>query len=195
MVLPRVFLDLSVDGGNIGRVVFELFTDTVPKTCENFRALATGEKGISPISNVPLHYKGCPIHRSIAGFMVQGGDFTKRNGSGGESIYGAPFADEDLSRTIDSEGLLVMANRGPNTNGSQFFVSLRACPHLDGKHVTFGRVVYGYETIVKISELPVDAKDKPLQPVIISHCGELELKKKAGAPQRDVSEREQYMAN
>ncbi|SCZ98380.1 BZ3500_MvSof-1268-A1-R1_Chr3-2g06331 [Microbotryum saponariae] len=141
---PRCFFDISLEGELLGRVIFELFADAVPKTAENF--------------------------------MVQGGDFTLRNGKGGQSIYGATFEDEDLRREIDSEGLLVMANRGKNTNGSQFFVSLRPCPHLLGKHVVFGRVVKGYEVIEAISKLPVNEKDHPLQLVTISHCGQLERK-------------------
>ncbi|GAA5884021.1 hypothetical protein JCM6882_002105 [Rhodosporidiobolus microsporus] len=172
---PRVFLDFSVEGQPLGRVMFELFADTVPKTAENFRALCTGAKGVNEMG-IPLWYKGSPMHRIIANFMVQGGDFTLRNGKGGESIYGGTFDDENLKRDIDAEGLLCMANRGKNTNGSQFFVSLRPCPHLAGKHVVFGKVVKGYETIVAMSKLPTDAKDHSLQLVTISHCGELERK-------------------
>ncbi|GAA5872969.1 hypothetical protein JCM1840_007285 [Sporobolomyces johnsonii] len=177
MVNPRVFMDFQVEGQQIGRVIFELFADTVPKTAENFRALCTGSSGLNELG-IPLWYKGSPLHRIISGFMVQGGDFTLRNGKGGESIYGASFEDEDLKREVDAEGLLVMANKGRNTNNSQFFVSLRPCPHLNGKHVVFGRVVKGYEVIVAMSKLPVDSKDHPLQLVTISHCGELERKAK-----------------
>lgn len=108
-------------------------------------------------------------------------DFTKRNGQGGESIYGpGPFADEDLSRPLDTEGLLCMANKGPNTNGSQFFITLRECPHLNGKHVVFGRVIRGYDEVVtKLAEVAVDEKSRPLSTVLISNCGELELRKGA----------------
>ncbi|BGP28003.1 peptidyl-prolyl cis-trans isomerase, cyclophilin-type [Rhodotorula toruloides] len=173
MVNPRVFLDFAVEGEPIGRVIFELFADVVPETAENFRALCTGSKGVNEIG-IPLWYKGCPMHRIIAGFMVQGGDFTMRNGKGGESIYGPTFEDEDLKREIDSEGLLCMANKGRGTNSSQFFVTLLPCPHLNGKHVVFGKVVKGYEIIVAMSKMPVDAKDHPTQLVTISHCGELE---------------------
>ncbi|KAI6107901.1 cyclophilin-like domain-containing protein [Pisolithus sp. B1] len=182
MVRPRVFFDFAIGTDLIGRVIFELFNDTVPKTAENFRALCTGEKGISAVSQCPLYYKNSIIHRSISDFMIQGGDFTKRNGTGGESIYGGNFPDEDLSRPLDAEGLLCMANRGPDTNGSQFFITLRECPHLDGnfqgKHVVFGRVLKGYEEVVKkLAEVPVDEKYRPKLPIVIVKCGELELRR------------------
>ncbi|TBU25187.1 cyclophilin-like domain-containing protein [Dichomitus squalens] len=207
MVRPRVFFDVTIDNQPVGRVIFELFNDTAPKTCENFRALCTGEKGISPLSERPLYYKNSIIHRSINGFMIQGGDFTKRNGTGGESIYGAPFADEDLTRPLDSEGLLCMANKGPNTNNSQFFVTLRDCPHLNGKsapslapawtlpayfmpnalcvrpptgkHVVFGRVIRGYDVVERIADVPTDEKDRPRAPVVIANSGELMLRAQA----------------
>ncbi|KAI0084108.1 cyclophilin-like domain-containing protein [Irpex rosettiformis] len=191
MVRPRVFFDIAVDvfelsAESVHRVIFELFSDTAPKTCENFRALCTGEKGLSALSERPLYYKNSIIHRSIKDFMIQGGgahsrraDFTKRNGSGGESIYGRPFPDEDLTRPVDSEGLLCMANKGPNTNGSQFFVTLRACSHLNGRHVVFGRVLRGYrEVIQKLAETPVDEKDRPTLPITIANCGELMMRNK-----------------
>jgi len=181
-------MDFSVDNTPLGRVIFELFSDAVPKTSENFRALCTGEKGLSPLSDRPLYYKTSIIHRSIANFMIQGGDFTKRNGTGGESIYGGPFTDEDLTHPLDSEGLLCMANRGPNTNGSQFFITLRACPHLNGKHVVFGRVIRGFDDVVsKIAQVSTDEKDRPAVPVIIFNCGELELRKKAAPPPKETS--------
>ncbi|KAG8736640.1 hypothetical protein FRC12_017521 [Ceratobasidium sp. 428] len=185
---PRVFFNFQADEANLGRVVFELFRDDVPKTAENFRALATGEKGLSQISQVPLYYKGCIIHRSIDDFMIQGGDFTKRNGTGGESIYGHPFEDENFDRDVDAEGLLVMANRGPNTNSSQFFITVRPCPHLNGKHVVFGRVVSGLDIVKQISKLPVDEKARPLKPVVITSCGELELRKAPAKPKEPTPE-------
>ncbi|KAJ3808835.1 cyclophilin-like domain-containing protein [Lentinula aff. lateritia] len=177
MVRSRVFMDFSEGGEPLGRVIFELYNDSAPKASENFRAICTGEKGRTS-SDVPLYYKGTIIHRSIKDFMIQGGDFTKRDGTGGESIYGGMFADEDLIRPLDSEALLCMANRGPDTNGSQFFITLRPCPHLNGKHVVFGRVLRGYDDVVqKIAEVPVDGSHRPLSPVVIHNCGELELKK------------------
>ncbi|KAG6910098.1 hypothetical protein DXG01_013151 [Tephrocybe rancida] len=209
MVRPRTFFDFTVDNQPLGRVIFELYNDSAPKTAENFRVLCTGERGISPTSQHPLYYKNCTIHRSIQDFMIQGGgefnsthttitqltdwaDFTKFNGSGGESIYGNSFADEDLKRPLDAEALLCMANKGPNTNNSQFFITLRECPHLNGKHVVFGRVIRGFEVVQKIATLPVDAKSRPLSPVIISNCGELELRKPPAKPsteERTTSEK------
>ncbi|KAH7922503.1 hypothetical protein BV22DRAFT_1017158 [Leucogyrophana mollusca] len=178
MVNPRVFLDFAVGTESIGRVVFELDNASAPKTVENFRSLCTGEKGLSAVSERPLYYKNSIIHRSIRDFMIQGGDFTKRNGTGGESIYGGVFRDEDLSRPLDSEGLLCMANKGPDSNGSQFFVTLRDCPHLNGKHVVFGKVIRGYDEVIKkIAQVPVDSKDRPEVPVVIVNCGELQLRK------------------
>ncbi|KAI0353800.1 hypothetical protein OH77DRAFT_1427114 [Trametes cingulata] len=179
MVRPRVFFDVSIDNQPAGRIIFELFNDTAPKTSENFRALCTGEKGLSPLSERPLYYKNSIIHRSIKGFMIQGGDFTKRNGTGGESIYGGPFPDEDLSRALDSPGLLCMANKGPNTNNSQFFITLAECSHLNGKHVVFGRVIRGFDVVERIAEVPTDEKDRPRAPVVIANCGELMLRAQA----------------
>ncbi|KAH8094569.1 cyclophilin-like domain-containing protein [Cristinia sonorae] len=191
MVNPRVFFDIAVDNNPVGRIIFELFSETAPKTCENFRALCTGEKGLSPISERPLYYKGSIVHRAIKDFMIQGGDFTKRNGMGGESIYGCPFADEDLTRPLDAKGLLCMANKGPNTNGSQFFITLRECPHLNGKHVVFGRVIRGYDDVVtKITEVQTDEKDRPIVPITIANCGELVMKSKV-QPKEEVKESEE----
>jgi cyclophilin family peptidyl-prolyl cis-trans isomerase len=130
MAHSKVFFDIQIGSQNPGRIEFELFANT-PKTSENFRALCTGEKGIGK-SGKPLHYKGCPFHRVITGFMAQGGDFTARNGTGGESIYGTKFEDENFINKHTGPGLLSMANAGKNTNGSQFFITFDAFPHLDG---------------------------------------------------------------
>lgn len=121
-VRPRVFFDIEVGGINLGRVIFQLYTDKCPITCENFRALCTGEKGIGKNSGKPLHYKGIIFHRVVKDFMIQGGDFTVGNGTGGESIYGGTFDDENLDGKHERPFLLSMANRGKNTNGSQFFI-------------------------------------------------------------------------
>ncbi|KAK4766108.1 hypothetical protein SAY87_007750 [Trapa incisa] len=168
---PLVFLDISIDGDPIERIVIELFADIVPKTVENFRALCTGEKGIGSSTAKPLHYKGTYFHRVIKGFMAQGGDFSKGNGTGGESIYGGKFTDENFKMSHDGPGLLSMANSGPNTNGSQFFITFKRTPHLDGKHVVFGKVLKGME-VVKKMELVGTNDGKPIRPVKIVDCGE-----------------------
>lgn len=168
---PRVFFDVDIDGERVGRIVFEIFADVVPKTAENFRVLCTGEKGIGTSTGKPLHYKGCPFHRIIKKFMVQGGDFSNQNGTGGESIYGEKFEDENFYYKHDKEGLLSMANAGPNTNGSQFFITTVPTPHLDGKHVVFGQVLKGMG-VVKMLEAIETKDDNPVKPCIIAECGE-----------------------
>ncbi|KAL7418659.1 hypothetical protein Q5752_006342 [Cryptotrichosporon argae] len=183
MPLPRVFFDFTVAEQPLGRVVFELFADVVPKTAENFRLLCAG---FPTPAGGHLTYAGSPVHRVVAGFMLQGGDFTKRNGTGGQSVYGGMFEDERLDgpgSDVDREGLLVMANRGPNTNGSQWFITLAPSPHLTGKHVVFGRVVAGMQHVKTIGALATDSRDRPLSPVVVAHCGELEYR----APARPAS--------
>jgi len=167
---PRVFFDLTIGGAYAGRVVMLLYADTAPKTAENFRALCTGEKGVATTGQ-PLHYKGSSFHRVIKGFMLQGGDFTNGNGTGGESIYGEKFADENFKVKHTEPGLLSMANAGPNTNGSQFFITTVATPHLDGKHCVFGKVIEGYDICQTVENGETAAGDKPVQDVVIAECG------------------------
>ena len=164
MSRPHCFFDISIDGKGIGRIVFELYSDITPKTCENFRALCTGEKGFG--------YKGCPFHRIIPQFMIQGGDFTRHNGTGGKSIYGEKFADENFKVSFQRPGELAMANAGPNTNGSQFFITTIKCDWLTGKHVVFGKVIEGMD-VVKKMESYGSSSGKTKVNIAIADCGQL----------------------
>jgi len=168
----RVFFDISIGDVKAGRVAFELYNEIVPKTTENFRALCTGEKGVGGAGK-PLHYKGSIFHRVIKGFMIQGGDFTQGNGTGGESIYGEKFEDENFEKLHTKPFLLSMANAGPGTNGSQFFVTTVPTPHLDKKHVVFGEVINGKSIIRQIENLKTQSGDKPWHDATIIDCGEL----------------------
>ena len=171
MTNPRVFFDITLGGAPAGRVVFELFADVVPTTAENFRALCTGEKGVGN-SGKALHYKGSKFHRVISAFMCQGGDFTRGNGTGGESIYGEKFADENFKLKHTTPGLLSMANAGPNTNGSQFFITTVVTSWLDGKHVVFGKVIEGMDVVKKMEAAGSQSGSTKVD-VVIADCGEL----------------------
>ncbi|CAN0402383.1 unnamed protein product [Ascophyllum nodosum] len=168
---PVVFFDITINGNPAGRIEMTLRADVVPRTAENFRCLCTGEKGTGR-SGKPLHFKGSAFHRVIPDFMCQGGDFTRGNGTGGESIYGEKFADENFQLRHNEPGILSMANAGANTNGSQFFLCTVVTGWLDGKHVVFGKVTKGMD-VVKSVEAVGSQSGKTSVPVVVADCGQL----------------------
>ena len=159
---PLVYIDVRTRDKRLGRILIELYEDIVPRTVRNFKTLITGEKGFG--------YRGCKFHRIIPGFMIQGGDFTRGDGTGGESIYGRCFEDESFRLKHDRPGLLSMANSGPDTNGSQFFITLDYQPHLDGKHVVFGKIISGMDIVKKIETFGSES-GQPKEEIRIVHCG------------------------
>ena len=171
IVTDKVYFDVEIDKQAAGRIVFGLFGDVVPYTTENFIALAEGDHGVGKLGE-PMKYEGTWFHRIIPHFMAQGGDFTAGDGTGGESIYGITFNDENFDLHHTRPYLLSMANAGPNTNGSQFFITFEPTPWLDGHHVVFGEVLEGHETVHKLEQIGTDS-GKPKKRAVITKSGTL----------------------
>ena len=164
-VTDKVYFDITVGGKPAGRLVMGLYGEDAPITVKNFKVLAMGTEGFG--------YEGSTFHRIIPNFMIQGGDFTRGNGTGGKSIYGEKFADENFTLKHTGPGILSMANAGPDTNGSQFFITLKDTGFLDGRHVVFGKLIEGYDLLNALGNTQTDARDRPVRDVVIVKSGAL----------------------
>lgn len=169
-VTHTAFFDIDIDGKDVGRITFDLYGEDAPKTVKNFASICTGD---TVVDDKVLHYKDSIFHRVIPNFMIQGGDITHGNGMGGMSIYGSRFEDEPFKLKHTTPGLLSMANAGPNTNGSQFFITTVATPWLDGRHVVFGKVSSGLDIVTKI-ESEGSSSGRPKKKITIKNSGILE---------------------
>ncbi|CAL5377013.1 unnamed protein product [Camellia sinensis] len=172
VITHRVYLDVDIDKQRVGRIVIGLYGEAVPKTVENFRALCTGELGKSTSGKL-LHYKGTPFHRIIPGFMIQGGDIIYGDGKGSESVYGGTFPDESFKIKHSHPGVVSMVNSGPDSNGSQFFITTVKASWLDGEHVVFGKVIEGMDAVYAIEGGAGTYSGKPRKKVIIADSGEI----------------------
>ncbi|XP_010633582.1 probable inactive peptidyl-prolyl cis-trans isomerase-like 6 isoform X2 [Fukomys damarensis] len=166
-----VFLDIGVNFFPIGRLIFELYCDTCPKTCKNFQTLCTGKAGFSE-RGIRLHYKGSIFHRVVQNGWIQGGDIVAGKGNDGESIYGPIFEDENFSIPHNKRGVLGMVNKGCHSNGSQFYITLQATPYLDRKYVAFGQLIEGTEVLKQLELIPTE-NERPVQICSIIDSGDL----------------------